>query len=41
MGDPDPVASVKAVVDEVHLPAVLGGIVTKILCLNPACSCSA
>lgn len=41
MGDPDPVASVTAVVDEAHRPVVLGGTVQRIMCLNPACGCKA
>ena len=38
MGDPDPVASVTAAVDEKHRPAVLGSTVTNIMCLGPCCS---
>jgi hypothetical protein len=41
MADPDPVASVKAVVDETHQPAVLGGTVQRIMCLDPGCGCKA
>jgi aminocarboxymuconate-semialdehyde decarboxylase len=40
MGDPDPVASVSAVVDEPHRSAVLGGTVQKIMCLDAACGCA-
>jgi aminocarboxymuconate-semialdehyde decarboxylase len=40
MGDPDPVASVSAVVDEPHRSAVLGATVQKIMCLDAACGCS-
>jgi aminocarboxymuconate-semialdehyde decarboxylase len=39
MGDPDPVASVNAAVEERYRPAVLGGTVQKIMCLDPACGC--
>jgi aminocarboxymuconate-semialdehyde decarboxylase len=39
MGDPDPVASVKAAVPERHQAAVLGRTVQKIMCLNPVCGC--
>ena len=39
MGDPDPVASVTAAVDEQYRSAVLGGTVQNIMCLNPACGC--
>jgi aminocarboxymuconate-semialdehyde decarboxylase len=39
MGDPDPVASVRAAVAEKDQAAVLGGTVQKIMCLNPACRC--
>lgn len=39
MGDPDPVASVNAAVEERDRPAVLGGTVQKVMCLDPACGC--
>jgi aminocarboxymuconate-semialdehyde decarboxylase len=39
MGDPDPVGTVNAAVEETHRAAVLGGTVQKIMCLNPACGC--
>ncbi len=39
MGDPDPVASITAVVGERYRPAVLGGTVQQIMCLDPACGC--
>jgi aminocarboxymuconate-semialdehyde decarboxylase len=39
MGDPDPVASINAAVEERHRPAVLGATVQKIMCLDPACGC--
>jgi aminocarboxymuconate-semialdehyde decarboxylase len=39
MGDPDPVGSVNAAVEEPHRPAVLGATVQKIMCLDPACGC--
>ena len=39
MGDPDPVASVTEAVEEEFRPAVLGGTVRKIMCLDPACGC--
>jgi aminocarboxymuconate-semialdehyde decarboxylase len=39
MGDPDPVGSVKAAVEEKYQAAVLGGTVQKIMCLNPTCGC--
>lgn len=39
MGEVDPVATVKAAVADENLPAVLGGTVQKIMCLNPSCGC--
>ena len=39
MGDPDPVASVNAAVEEEHRQAVLGGTVRRIMCLDAACGC--
>jgi aminocarboxymuconate-semialdehyde decarboxylase len=39
MGDVDPVATVRAAVPEHALPAVLGGRVQRIMCLNPSCGC--
>ncbi len=39
MGEVDPVATVNAAVDEAHRPAVLGGTVQKIMCLNTTCGC--
>ena len=39
MGDPDPVASVNAAVEQRYRPAVLGGTVQKIMCLDPSCGC--
>jgi len=39
MGDPDPVASVTAAVDEKHCSAVLGDTVTEIMCLRECCGC--
>jgi aminocarboxymuconate-semialdehyde decarboxylase len=39
MGDPDPVGSVNAAVEERHRPAVLGATVQQIMCLDPACGC--
>ena len=39
MGEVDPVATVNAAVAEEHRPAVLGGTVQKMMCLNPSCGC--
>jgi aminocarboxymuconate-semialdehyde decarboxylase len=39
MGEVDPVATVTAAVDENDRPAVLGGTVQRIMCLDHACSC--
>lgn len=39
MGDPDPVASVTAAVEEKHRPAVLGETVKRIMGLGTSCGC--
>lgn len=39
MGDPDPVASVNAAVEDKHRSAVLGGTVQRIMCLDSTCGC--
>jgi aminocarboxymuconate-semialdehyde decarboxylase len=39
MGDPDPVATVRAAVAPEHQDKVLGGTLRRLLCLEPACGC--
>lgn len=39
MGDPDPVASVTAAVEDKHRPAVLGETVKRIMGLGTSCGC--
>jgi len=40
MGNPDPVATVRAAVAPEHQEAVLGGTISLLMCLDPRCSCS-
>jgi len=40
MGDPDPVATVRAAVAPEHHDKVLGGTLQRLLCLDPACGCA-
>jgi aminocarboxymuconate-semialdehyde decarboxylase len=40
MGDPDPVATVRAAVAPEHHDKVLGGTLQRLLCLDAACGCA-